>query len=332
MLEGSPGNGGLVGNDRAAGNDGIAVNDSVREKHGGPGSPVVTVSVPATSANLGPGYDCFGLALQRFDHVSAMFAPDGLRVEVTGVGAGEVPTDATHLVVRAMMKAWRAVDLELPPVRLRCRNSIPHGGGQGSSAAAIIAGLLLGRGLLPVGTPELSRERLLQLATEMEGHPDNVAPALLGGFTLAFLDADGIARAVRREVHPAVRPLMFTAAHASSTRHSRALLPATVPHADAAANVAAAALLVHALTVDPAYLLEATRDRLHQPYRAASMPGTAALLADLRAAGVAAVVSGAGPSVLALTTDDLPSYLLCRSGFDVAFMPVNPTGATVTAG
>lgn len=290
----------------------------------------VTVRVPATSANLGPGYDCFGVALQRYDEVTATLNPAGLRVDVEGVGAGEVPTDASHLVVQAMSGCWRAADLELPPVWLRCRNTIPHGGGQGSSAAAIVAGLLLGRGLLPDGAPRPTRDRLLQLATDMEGHPDNVAPALFGGFTLAWISADGAARAVRREVHPDVRAVMFTAAQSSSTRHSRALLPAAVPHADAADNVAAAALLVHALTVDPAYLLEATRDRLHQPYRAASMPDSSRLLDRLRAAGVAAVISGAGPSVLALGTAALPPDAFCCEGFAVAELAICGSGAQVT--
>ena len=292
----------------------------------------VTVRVPATSANLGPGYDCFGLALQRYDDVTAVLHPAGLQVDVEGIGAGQVSTDESHLVVRAMSTAWQAAGLELPPVWLRCRNAIPHGGGQGSSAAAIVAGLLLGRGLLPAGAAPLPRERLLQLATDMEGHPDNVAPALLGGFTLAWIAGDGAARAVRRDVHPDIRAVMFTAAEASSTRHSRALLPTSVPHADAAANVAAAALLVHAMTVDPGYLLEATPDRLHQPYRAPSMPETARLLARLRSAGVAAVVSGAGPSVLALTTSDLPPELLRNPGFEVAELAICPAGASVVIG
>ncbi len=291
----------------------------------------VTVRVPATSANLGPGYDCFGLALQRYDEASASLCPEGLRVEVEGVGAGEVPTDGTHLVVRAMARAWQAVDLELPSVWLRCRNAIPHGGGQGSSAAAIVSGLLLGRGLLPGGGAQLTPERLLQLATEMEGHPDNVAPALMGGFTLAWTGPDATASAVRLDVHPDVRAVLFTASQASSTHHSRTLLPQTVPHRDAAANVAAAALMVHAVTRDPSYLWEATRDRLHQPYRAASMPESAALMADLRSAGIAAVVSGAGPSVLALTSGDLELEPWQRKGFSVGRVSICTTGAIVAA-
>ena len=190
------------------------------------GGPRVTVRVPASSANLGPGYDCFGLALQIYDEVSAQLCSDALRVDVEGVGAGHVPTDASHLVVRAMAKLWAAVSLELPPVWLRCRNSIPHGGGQGSSAAAIVAGLLLGRGLLPAGAAQVTAGQVLQLATDMEGHPDNVAPALMGGFTLAWTRPDGSASAVRREVHPDIRAVLFSASKASSTSHSRTLVAA----------------------------------------------------------------------------------------------------------
>ncbi|QNK80167.1 homoserine kinase [Nakamurella sp. PAMC28650] len=289
----------------------------------------VTVRVPATSANLGPGYDCFGLALQRYDEASAALHPGGLRVEVEGAGAGEVPTDATHLVVQAMAKAWAAVDLELPSIHLRCRNCIPHGGGQGSSAAAIVTGLLLGRALL-ADPARLSDDAVLQLANEMEGHPDNVAPALLGGFTLAWTRADSSAAAVRLQVHPDIRAVIFSASKASSTHHSRTLLPQTVPHAAAAANSAAAALMVHAMTVDPGYLLEASQDRLHQPYRASSMPESAALMDDLRGAGIAAVISGAGPSVLALVTSDMDLQRWQRRGFAGRQVPICDTGATIT--
>ncbi len=285
--------------------------------------------MPATAANLGPGFDCFGLALQRYDTVSAELRPDGgVEVHVEGVGAGQVPTDGTHLVLRAIARAWAAVDRPLPGVTLRCRNTIPHGGGQGSSAAAIVAGLLLGRELLPDGGAALGQDEILRLATEMEGHPDNVAPALLGGFTLAWTGTGG-ASAVRRDVHPDVRAVMFTADAASSTRHSRTLLPTMVPHGDAAANVAAAALLVHALTADPRYLLDATGDRLHQPYRAEAMPESAALLADLRGAGIAAVVSGAGPSVLALCAGPIDLKPWQRNGFRAEPVEICATGAVL---
>ena len=289
-----------------------------------------TVRVPATSANLGPGFDSFGLALARYDEVTVSRTDGGLVVEVVGVGADEVPLTADHLVVRAIARAFEHAGRPLPGLHLRCVNCIPHGGGLGSSASAIVAGLLLGRELLESeGGRRLTDDELLGLANEMEGHPDNVAPALLGGFTLAYLDADGRPVAIRREVHPDIRVVVFSAHQASSTHHTRGLLPATVPHADAAANAAAAGLLVHALTTDPAHLLPATRDRLHQDYRAPAMPASAALVADLRAAGVAAVISGAGPSVIALVTGEFDADRWRRPGFEIAAIDVCTTGAQV---
>ncbi|MET0967231.1 MAG: homoserine kinase [Nakamurella sp.] len=290
----------------------------------------VTVRVPATSANLGPGFDSFGLALGRYDEATAALQPDGLLVEVTGVGAGEVPLTHEHLVVRAIARAFNDGGRELPGLRLSCTNCIPHGGGLGSSASAIVAGLLLGRELLAgVGGDRLTDQRILELGTELEGHPDNVAPALLGGFTLAFMDANGAPAAVRRDVHPDIRVIVFSAHQASATSHTRGLLPATVPHSDASANAAAAGLLVHAITVDPAYLLPATRDRLHQDYRAPAMPESARLVEQLRAAEIAAVISGAGPSVIALTTGAIELESWRRPGFDVAAVAVSTTGAQI---
>ncbi|WP_373298409.1 homoserine kinase [Nakamurella endophytica] len=286
--------------------------------------------VPATSANLGPGYDSFGLALDRWDEVRGSLQ-DGVQVTVEGVGTGQLPLDGRHLVVRAVAAAWTAAGRQLPGLRLHGVNRIPHGGGQGSSAAAIVSGLLLGRALLP-DPSVLSDQRLLELGTAMEGHPDNVAPALSGGLTLAFTARDGRPRAVHGAVHPAVRAVLFTASTGSSTHHTRSLLPAVVPHADAAANAATAALLWHALTAEPALLFEATVDRLHQAYRAPEMPASAALLLTLRDAGVPAVLSGAGPSVLVLTDRPVPSELLRHNGFTVDPVPISALGGVVTAG
>ena len=290
--------------------------------------PSFALQVPATSANLGPGFDSFGLALARYDEVTVCRTDGPLEVWVSGHGAGQVPLDGRHLVVRAMTEACHAAGIELPGVRLTCLNRIPHGGGLGSSASAIVAGLLLGRELAAAaGAPRLTDETVLALGTAMEGHPDNVAPALFGGFTLAFTDDTGQPVAIRREVHADIRVVVFAAEEASSTHHTRGLLPATVSHADASANAAAAAVLVHALTCDPAFLYAGTRDRLHQHYRAASMPATARLMAELREAGYAAVVSGAGPSVIALVTGEFDVSRWRRAGFDVDFVPVCTTGA-----
>jgi homoserine kinase len=300
--------------------------------HAATDGPTYTVRVPATSANLGPGFDSFGLALARYDEVSVCRTDGRLEVVVSGFGAGDVPLDERHLVVRAMVEAYHAAGAPLPGIRLTCENRIPHGGGLGSSAAAIVAGLLLGRALVVAdGGPVLSDQTVLALGTAMEGHPDNVAPALFGGFTLAFTDDAGQPVAVRRAVHPDIRVVVFAAEESSSTHHTRGLLPATVPHADASANAAASALLVHALTEDPSFLLPATRDRLHQHYRAAAMPASAELMTQLRDTGVAAVISGAGPSVIALVTGDFDVNRWRRPGFDVDFVPVCTSGAQLVA-
>lgn len=284
--------------------------------------PAALVRVPATSANLGPGYDCFGLALGRFDEVIARRTDGPLRIVVTGCGSGDVPLTAEHLVYRSALLGFEALGEPAPNLELFCRNEIPHGGGQGSSAAAIVAGLALARLLTPDGPQRMPLSRLLDLASQVEGHPDNAAPAVLGGFTIAWIDDAGRTQVVQRPVHPQVRAMMFSARRGSSTEQARAVLPPTVPHADAAANATAAALFVHAISDDPSLLLTATRDYLHQQYRAAALPETAELVQELRAAGIAAVVSGAGPSVLALTTGDLDPQRWRRPGFDLVELPI----------
>lgn len=294
-----------------------------------PGPRRVRVRVPATSANLGPGYDSFGLALGRFDEVYAELA-DTVHITVDGVGADTVPRDASHLVVRAAHRAYDHLGLDRPGLKLHCVNSIPHGGGQGSSASAIVAGILLVRGLLPDGESLLPDSVVLELATGMEGHPDNVAPAIFGGLTVSWSRADGTVASIRREVHPEISLLAFTAEAEYSTHLAREMLPANVPHRDAAANAAAAAVLLHALTVDPTYLLDGTIDRLHQNYRAPAMPESAALVSELREAGLAAVISGAGPSVLAFGVGAIEPADWQRPGFATSALDVDRSGASLT--
>jgi len=262
----------------------------------------VRVRVPATSANLGPGFDALGLALGLHDEVAAQVTGSGLDIEVAGEGAADLAgAGEAHLIVRAMRVAFDQLDVPQPAgLALRCVNRIPHGRGLGSSAAAIVAGLLAARALAGAGT---GPDELLPLASMLEGHPDNVAPCLFGGLTVAWVagGADGLpeARAIRLDLHPAVHPVAFVAPEPVSTKVARGLLPPTVPHADAARNAGRAALLIAALTARPDALLDGTEDRLHQDYRAPAMPRTRDLVVRLRAAGVPAVVSGAGPSVLA---------------------------------
>ena len=263
------------------------------------GSDHVRVRVPATSANLGPGFDALGLALGLVDEIEVRaLGSDEVRVHVEGEGADEVPGDATHLVVRAIRHALEHVGAPLTGLELTCRNAIPHGRGLGSSAAAVVAGILAARGLV-ADQEALDDDVALSLATDLEGHPDNAAPALFGGLTVAWTPA-GAARAVRVPVDARIAPVVLVPSTRLATKKARGVLPAQVPHADAAFNAGRAALLVEALSREPSLLLDATEDRLHQDHRAVVMPETLALVRALRAKGVAAVVSGAGPTVLVL--------------------------------
>ena len=288
------------------------------------------VRAPATSANLGPGFDAFGLALGLYDEVEAGVTGGGLAVEVYGEGAETAGAGEAHLVVRAMRAAFDTMGGQPAGLALRCTNGIPHGRGLGSSAAAVVSGVLAARALVADGSDRLPDTEVLRLAVDLEGHPDNVAACLVGGLTVAWHPAvvDGCpvsvagvvpgadvirgerpaaarpVRLLRFDVLPAITAVACIAPGAMATHEARAALPGSVPHADAAANAARSALLLAALTSDPSVLFDATEDYLHQRYRAAAMPATADLLARLRRAGVAAVMSGAGPSVLALGRAD----------------------------
>lgn len=270
----------------------------------------VTVKVPATTANLGPGFDTLGLALSLYDelHVTVVETP-GITVDVHGVGKGEVPTDESNLVARAIAFAFEAYGQDLPGLHLEAHNAIPHGRGLGSSGAAIVAGVMAAKGLLD-GVVEIDSEGLLALATTMEGHPDNVAPALFGGLTIAWMTAAG-PQHKRLLVHRGVSPLVFVPEQTMSTALARSLQPTSVPHEDAIFNVSRSALLVASLIQSPELLLAATEDRLHQNYRASAMPETNDLITLLREMGFAAVVSGAGPSILVLAND--PSQRLAAA-------------------
>jgi homoserine kinase len=289
----------------------------------------VRVRVPASAANLGPGFDALGLALALHDDVSARVTGGGHRVEVTGQGAGELPIDEEHLVVRAMLAVFDELGGRPPGLALECVNRIPQARGLGSSSAAIVAGVLLARGLVEGGTETLDDAAALRIAARIEGHPDNVAPCLFGGFTIAWTE-DGAARAVSLAPAAVVHPTVFVPDERGLTAQARAALPGTVPHVDAALTAGRAALLVHAITARPDLLLPATEDRLHQGYRASGAPGTAALVSALRAAGVAAVVSGAGPTVLALTP--VPDAFEPGIGWAARQLEVEVTGARLRGG
>lgn len=258
----------------------------------------VTVRVPASSANLGPGFDSLGLALGLYDElvVEALPPAAGLTVTVEGEGADDVPLTEEHLVVRAIRSGLARAGVGACGLRLHCRNLIPHGRGLGSSASAAVGGLVAARGLL-VDPSALDPQTVLELADGFEGHPDNVAASVYGGFTISWVGAAG-ARAVSLPVHPDVVAVACVPSEVLATSKARAMLPPSVGHADAAFNAGRSALLVHALTRDPSLLLDATEDRLHQDQRASAMPATLDLVRQARAAGLAAVVSGAGPTAL----------------------------------
>lgn len=267
----------------------------------------VAVRTPATSANLGPGFDSLGLCLSLADVVSAEVSDCNTEVTVSGYGAGELPEGEAHLVVSSMRSAFDAWQIEQPGLRLVCRNVIPQGRGLGSSAAAIVAGLRLGEALVP--GLSIGDDDLLALAARLDGHGDNVAACLLGGLTITWLNGD-VPSAVRLEVDERVVPMVCCADRPMSTATARGLLSALVPHGEASANAAHAALVVTALTTRPDLLLPATLDHLHQEARRSATPTSMRLVDSLRAAGVAAVISGAGPSVLALCTGEEQARLV----------------------
>lgn len=266
----------------------------------------VEVRVPASTSNLGAGFDCFGLALRLYLTVRATVAPEAAepcRVRSSGEGEGAaLPRSAENLIFRAMCVAAAREGLSLPPVRLAVRNEIPLGRGLGSSAAAIVAGLTLGAALCG---RELADETLLRRATELEGHADNVAAALCGGWVTTCVTEDGGVLAVKRR-WPRDLKIVVVSPHVSlDTAHARAALPPLVGRADAVHNLQRAALFSAAIEERADDLLwEAMRDRLHQPHRRHLVPGLAEALDTPRLPGlVGLALSGAGPSVLAIARD-----------------------------
>jgi homoserine kinase len=250
----------------------------------------IVVRAPATSANLGPGFDCLGLALDLWNDVEA----------VPGSGPDDAPD---NLILRAARAVFDQVGAPYPGFQLTCTNRIPFARGLGSSAAAIACGVLVGNYCLgePLDTPAL-----LHLANRIEGHPDNVTPCLLGGVRVVAVSESAEITEVRVPLGLSLRGVCFVPDQSSPTAHARGVLPTSVPMADALFNVARASLLIAALAAGrPEALAEATRDRLHQPYRLPLFPAGATLLETAMHTGaLAAFTSGAGPSVLALCADD----------------------------
>ena len=298
------------------------------------------VSVPASSANIGPGFDFFGLALEIRDRYAAQVLDDEtFDIDVTGEGADEVKKDSKNLVIKSMMRGFEHMGGKPRGIALRALNVIPHGRGLGSSASAIVGGLALARSLVLTGEQYMSDEELITLATELEGHPDNVAAAFYGGATIAWLEskqgADGsstsIGRAVGLKVDERIKALLLVPENQLSTAKARKLLPETISHQDAVLNSSRSALLVHALAERPDLLFTATEDLLHQRYRQQAMPKTISLVEKLRGAGLAAVVSGAGPSVMVLyagAEDEIDQIHSAAPGFTAMKLAIAKTGVS----
>jgi homoserine kinase len=287
----------------------------------------LTVRVPATVANLGAGFDCLALAL---DLASEFFVETEAEpgVVVDGEGAAELPADGTNLAFRTISYLGQQLGGKLPPFRLTCLNRIPLQRGLGSSAAAVVAGLLLADRMLGAG---LSSDDLLHTAVDLEGHPDNVSACLQGGVSLAYLSAEGW-RAVGLDPDPRLRPaILVPEEERVSTVEARRMIPRSVPLADASFNLARAALTVVALTSRPELVQEALQDRLHQSYRFPLMPASRAMFEDLRSAGFGVCVAGSGPSLLVFEEDGRslwdpgPGWRVLRPGVD-------RVGATVVGG
>jgi homoserine kinase len=272
--------------------------------------------VPASSANIGPGFDSIGLALGIWDeYVVTVTEEPGLHIDVKGEGVGEVPRDELNLVHQSMSRAWQELGVHTPAgLHMSCRNAVPHCRGLGSSATSIVAGVVAAQGLCDVATERagagtrfaggFDRTFTNNLAAALEGHPDNSSASVFGGMTLSWtddVDPEQI-HTVQLEVSPDVIPLVFVPDAKLSTATARAVLPAQVPHSVAARNAGRAGLLVEAVTRRPDVLFAATREWLHQEQRRTSFPDSMAFLDVLRGKGHAAVISGAGPSVLVLTT------------------------------
>lgn len=273
----------------------------------------VTVKVPASSANLGPGYDTLGIALSLYDTVEVEVIKSGLEVEIFGEGADELPRDGSHLVVKAIRSALKAADASVTGLRVVCNNTIPQSRGLGSSASAAVAGVAAGNAL--AGSP-LSGAQLVQLSSAFEGHPDNAAASVLGNAVVSWttVPVDGHSlpeyRAATLDVHPSIKATALVPNFHASTQAVRRVLPSHVTHADAAFNVSRTAVNVAALTSYPELLWEGTRDRLHQPYRADVLPVTAEWVNRLRNRGYAAYLSGAGPTVMVLHTEEIEESIL----------------------
>ena len=297
----------------------------------------VQVQVPATTANLGPGFDSLGLALALHDrYIAQVLDEQIIDIDISGEGADDLPRNEKNLVIKSMYKGFEFLGGKPRGIALRALNLIPHSRGLGSSASAIVGGLSLARALVLGGSERMSDDDMFNLASAIEGHPDNVAAAIFGAATVAWKEVQhgqDVALSVQLEVDPRISVMAFVPSTSVATSKARKMLPELIAHSDAVRNSANTALLVHALQHRPDLLHTATADFLHQSYRAEAMPTSFALLTKLRKAGVAAFISGAGPTVLVLHTGGSAEVEeLTRAGgekFSAMALGVSRSGASL---
>ncbi len=286
----------------------------------------VTITVPATSANLGPGFDCLGLALALYNQFTFTPRPDGLKINVSGAGSDQIPTDSSNLAAQAAHRLFEqasangadeAAKLSSLPFHIQINNNVPAMSGLGSSSTAVIGGLLGANAFL---RQPYDRRQILQIAHEIEGHPDNVTPALCGGAYLIVTDQDLIAQ---RLESPILQAVIVTPDYYFPTNEARQALPRHLPVADVIYNASRLGLFIQAFQAgDYPRLAAAMDDKLHQPYRLPLIPGAEEALAAARQAGAAAALSGAGPSLIAFAPDDLPGIGAIMAGaFAAANIP-----------
>jgi len=288
--------------------------------------PRVSIQIPATTANLGPGFDCMGLALAVYDTVSIEpGSGEADEIVIEGVGAQTLPRDRSHRVLGTLRDFVEAQGWEIGPVRLSCVNRIPHGQGLGSSASAIVAGLFAATAYAERLGVDVSGVDLVQVGSDIDGHPDNVAPCLNGGLNVSW-DDDGRWGVAHLNPDPRIRAILAIPDSVLSTKVARGLIPQNVPHRDAVRNSSRAALCIHAFTADPSLLLPATEDYLHQRYRSEAYPDSYALVQRLRAAGVAAAISGAGPAVIMFVTGDADDRVRRIAGQEPGGFALLPVG------
>jgi homoserine kinase len=285
------------------------------------------IRVPATTANLGPGFDCLGLALDWWNTIEIETIERGLKVEVDCPPGVDIPRNRNNLVVYGMDAVYRLAGQKRPPLRVYITTHIPIATGLGSSSAAIVGGMIAANTLLG---NLYSRDELVTLATRIEGHPDNVAPALLGGLMVAAMEGKQVTVA-RFPVPRELRCVLFIPNTILLTKKARGILPKRIPRADAIYNASRVALWIAALRERRwEWLAAATQDRLHQPYRAKLVPGMYALFDAAKDAGArGAALSGAGPSIIAFT--DHPGEPVARAMMQAA-QRLGITGSTRVVG